>query len=1081
VSDSTARLRPVDFDPFVDAAAREVVLPLTEPQAEMWTAAAMSDEANCSYNQCFALTLEGPLHVESLRVALAGVVARHDALRSVIARDGSAQTIRAPFSVELPVYDVSHLESEARGRQVDSLAARECETPFDLAEGPLLRASVVRESAERHVLVLTVHHIVCDGWSSAILFTELGRLYRADRAGIRARLDPAGSYRSYVADQFGPDHLARAAADEDHWAQQYADGAPVLDLPLRGSRPATKTYRSAREELVIGEELYEATRLAGARSGATLFATLVAAFEALLCRISGQSDFVVGIPLAEQPLLENPRLVAHCVNTVPLRARVDTAVPFSTHVRATRDGLAQAQEHARLTFGSLLRRLRVPRDPSRTPLVSVTFSIDKVGAPFDFGDAEVVAIETPRTFSNFELQVNVVDRGSTLVVECDYNSDLFDAPTIRRWLSLYEGILREVAAQPEISIVDMSLAEMDGLAGEDAPVRAYPRDRCLHERFEDVVRRLPERIAASCDGDVLTYRELDRRANGLAHALRATGVEPRDLVALRTERSLDTVVGILGILKAGAAYVPLDPAYPKERVEFMLDDTGVRAAVTQTSFVPDFDGRELDLVLLDESRDDAETGPSSETTPDDLAYVMYTSGSTGKPKGVLVEHYNVTRLFDATDEWFGFGEEDVWTLFHSYAFDFSVWEMWGALLHGGRLVVVPHVVSRSPHEFRELLVREGVTVLNQTPSAFRQLVSADLQIEQPAQTALRHVIFGGEALELQSLRPWLERHGDVTPRLVNMYGITETTVHVTYRPISRHDVEAGAGSVIGVPIPDLSVRLLDERGKPVPTGVPGEMYVGGAGVARGYLNRPELTAERFVDDPRGEGRLYRSGDLARRLEDGGLEYLGRIDDQVKIRGFRIELGEIEAALAEHPAVSECAVVVRDERTPDAHVVAYVVGSAPDLVAELRQRLQDQLPEYMVPAHIVLLPSLPLTPNGKVDRKALPQPEHERSRHADSYVAPRTPTEERIAAIWADALGISDPGVQDDFFELGGHSLKAAQVVMALRSQFGVDTSMRHLFERPTIAGLADVIDLLAVTTAAAEGSSDDSPREELEV
>jgi amino acid adenylation domain-containing protein len=593
----------------------------------------------------------------------------------------------------------------------------------------------------------------------------------------------------------------------------------------------------------------------------------------------------------------------------------------------------------------------------------------------------------------------------------------------------------------------------------------------------------PGSVAVVCEGESLSYGVLDRRANALALRLRSLGVGPGVVVGLRTERSLDVVVGILGILKAGGAYLPLDPAYPRDRVLFMLGDAGVRVVVTESRFASDFEAG-VELVLVDGERGEAARGPELELEPDALAYVMYTSGSTGRPKGVLISHHNVTRLFDATEAWYRFGADDVWTLFHSYAFDFSVWEMWGALFYGGRLVVVPYWVSRSPEGFRELVLSEGVTVLNQTPSAFRQFIQADLQSSAPVKSDLRYVIFGGEALELSSLRPWFDRHGDEQPKLINMYGITETTVHVTYRPISQKDLQAGAGSVIGVAIPDLRVLLLDAHQNPVPTGVAGEMYVGGGGVSQGYLRRPDLTAERFVPDPfAGAGqKLYRTGDLAKRLENGELEYLGRIDDQVKIRGFRIELGEIEAALTQHRDVTEAAVLAREDSAQDKRLVAYIVTNAnpATLIEQLKNHLKTQLPQYMLPAHYVQLPELPLTPNGKLDRKALPAPTPEAALDAARHLAPRTPTESRIAAIWSDALGITSPGVIENFFDVGGDSLKAAQMVTALRATFVVDVGMRHLFERPTVAGLAEIVDVLAVSTPDAARGLDDE-REQIEI
>jgi acyl carrier protein len=445
-------LRPVDIDPLAPASARQASLPLTEPQAELWAAAAMGQEANCSYNQCFAFELRGMLRVESLRTALDQAIARHEALRAVIAPDGTALEIRPPFSCEMPLVDLSELDPAARAREIEVLLDYECETPFDLAEGPLIRAKVVRESVDRHRFVVTAHHIVCDGWSSSVLFSDLGLLYAADCAGIPGRLGPAASFRDYVAEQTSAAHLAAGAADEEYWAAQYPDGAPVLDLPLARPRPPMKTYRSGQEHLPIGSALYADLRAVGASAGATLFATLLAAFEVLVHRLSGQSDFVVGIPLAGQVGLDNSSLVAHCVNTVPLRARLHPDTPFTEHVRVVRQELVQAQRHAQATFGTIIRRLRVPRDPSRTPLVPITFTTDKIGAPFDFGDVAIASLTSPTSFSNFELAINLIDSGSDIVVECDYNSDLFDGPTVQRWLAQYETLLGAVVARPDLPV-----------------------------------------------------------------------------------------------------------------------------------------------------------------------------------------------------------------------------------------------------------------------------------------------------------------------------------------------------------------------------------------------------------------------------------------------------------------------------------------------------------------------------------------------------------------------------------------------------------------------------------------------------
>ncbi|HLM68681.1 MAG TPA: amino acid adenylation domain-containing protein, partial [Longimicrobium sp.] len=556
------------------------------------------------------------------------------------------------------------------------------------------------------------------------------------------------------------------------------------------------------------------------------------------------------------------------------------------------------------------------------------------------------------------------------------------------------------------------------------------------------------------------------RANRIAHHLVRRGVGPEVRVGLFLERGTDMVAAILGVLKAGGAYVPLDPSYPADRVAFALSDAGVPVLLTQESLrsqVAVADG--IEVIGLDASADgiaaESAENPESGATPESLAYVIYTSGSTGTPKGALIEHRNVARLFSATDPWFGFGADDVWTLFHSYAFDFSVWEIWGALLYGGRLVVVPVDVSRDPDAFHALVREQGVTVLNQTPSAFRQFMRADA--EQGGELALRNVIFGGEALEPASLREWVDRHGTDRPRLVNMYGITETTVHVTYRPLSREDVFEGAGSPIGVRIPDLRLYVCDANLRPLPVGVPGELYVGGAGVARGYLNRPELTAQRFVRNPFGEGTLYRTGDRVRWLADGTLEYLGRLDEQVKIRGFRIELGEIESALLDHEGVREAAVVVREDVPGDKRIVAYLVGDAD--ADSLRAHLRQRLPEYIVPAAFVPMDVLPLTPNGKLDRRALPAPAGGGSERA--YVPPRTPTEQVLAGIWAEVLTLERVGAEDDFFDLGGHSLMATRVMGRVRRDLRVELPLRAIFEDPTLERLAARVDAAAAAPAAA--------------
>ena len=594
----------------------------------------------------------------------------------------------------------------------------------------------------------------------------------------------------------------------------------------------------------------------------------------------------------------------------------------------------------------------------------------------------------------------------------------------------------------------------------------FPHGTSIHELVEAQAERTPEAVAVVCGEGRLTYGELNRRANLLARHLASLGVRREVMVGICAERSLEMIIGLLAILKAGGAYLPLDTASPQERLGFIVKDAQIGVMITQRKLAGQFAGENVRVVCLDEFNFAGEGGienPPAQAGPENLAYIIYTSGSTGNPKGCLITHANVTRLFTATDQWFGFNERDVWTMFHSYAFDFSVWEIWGALIYGGRLVVVPHAVSRSPELFYKLLLSEGVTVLNQTPAAFRGVIRAEEMGGAGGKLALRYVIFGGEALDFQSLRPWFERHGDQEPQIINMYGITETTVHVTYRPVTLADLAVAAGSLIGAPIPDLQLHLLDENRRPVPAGEPGEMYVGGAGVARGYLNRSELTAERFIEDPFASepgGRLYKTGDLALLLPDGDLQYMGRIDQQVKVRGFRIELGEIEAVLGLHAAVREAAVIAK-ERNGDNELIAYVVGKTAFSPDDLRAWLREKLPDYMIPATFVQMDVLPLTTNGKLDRRALPEPKRERS---ESFVAPHSELEQTIAGIWREVLGpANEAGANDNFFDVGGNSLLLTNAHEKLVRALGRPLSITAMFEYPTISTLARFLGQSLVT------------------
>ncbi|RYF00046.1 MAG: amino acid adenylation domain-containing protein, partial [Oxalobacteraceae bacterium] len=738
-------------------------------------------------------------------------------------------------------------------------------------------------------------------------------------------------------------------------------------------------------------------------------------------------------------------LIGFFVNTLALRVQAGTDLTVIQLLEQVRTNTLAAYDHQDLPFDHVVELLQPVRSMSHAPLFQAMLSLDNIPGDTRLALAglEIAEHRQAGTAAQIDLSLALTDTGTALDACLTYASDLFDATTMERLAGHFETLLGGMVADPQQRLDALPLLDAaqrrQVTAGFNPVGPAYRQDLLIHQLFERQAAARPDAVAAVCSQDQVSYGELNRRANRVAHYLRALGVRPDDRVALCMERGIDMLVGVLGVLKAGAGYVPLDPSYPAERLAYTLGDSAPVALLTQAALAATLPACDVPTVLLDGDAHRAAFARQPDTNPDPasfdlgahhLAYVIYTSGSTGMPKGVMVEHRNVTRLLEATDEWFGFNQDDVWTLFHSFAFDFSVWEMWGALLKGGRLVVVPYITTRSPQDFYQLLCDEDVTVLNQTPSAFRQLIAA--QGDSPRQHQLRCVVFGGEALETATLQPWYERTVNAGTTLVNMYGITETTVHVTYRALVPADAYRGGASPIGIRIPDLQLYILDPHGEPVPIGVTGEMYVGGAGVARGYLNRAALSAERFLPDHfsgSSGARLYKTGDLARWLPDGTVEYLGRNDFQVKIRGFRIELGEIEARLAACAGVRDAVVLARADQPGEQRLVAYLVAHLDAQLepAAVRAELSASLAAYMVPAAFVVMDALPLTANGKLDRKALPAPGQD-AYAADTYRAPVGALETALCGIWCDVLGRERIGVNDNFFDIGGDSIRSIAIV-----------------------------------------------------
>jgi amino acid adenylation domain-containing protein len=1020
------------------------------------------------YNMPLALHLAGTLNVAALEQSLQEIIIRHEALRTnFITVDGQpSQIIQTESSWTVSIVDLKHLSTTEREIATQQLAQQEAIQPFDLATQALVRVTLVMQSETEHVLLLCMHHIVSDGWSMGVFVQELVALYNAYSQGQTSPLatlpiqyaDFALWQRQWLQGEVLQSQLT-------YWQKQLASAPALLSLPTDRPRAAVQTYNGTHQYFALSLELTSKLTKLSQEQGVTLFMMLLAAFDTLLYRYTGTEDILVGSPIANRDRSEIEGLIGFFVNTLVLRTDVSGDPSFNELLTRVREMAMDAYSHQDLPFEMLVEVLQPERNLSHTPLFQVMFALQNDPmSVVELTGLTVSPLPIESATAKFDLTLSMENTSAGLLGVWEYNTDLFDSSTIARMTGHFVTMLEGIVANPQkrISHLPMLTAVEQQLLVEwnDTQVN-YLQDLCIHQLFEEQVKRTPDAVAVVFEEQQLTYAQLNSRANQLAHYLRSLGVEADVLVGICLDRSLEMLVGLLGILKAGGAYVPLDPEYPQERLNFILEDAEVSVLLSQQQLVEKLPEHQVRVVYLDSDWEkiaqESKSNPLNEITASNLAYVIYTSGSTGQPKGVLVNHSNVVRLFAATELWYRFDEQDVWTLFHSYAFDFSVWEIWGALLYGGRLVIVPYFVTRSPESFYKLLSQEKVTILNQTPSAFRQLIQAEESIATAEDLNLRLVIFGGEALEIKSLQPWFERHGDQLPQLVNMYGITETTVHVTYRPLSKADLHRTA-SLIGRPIPDLQVYVLDEHQKPVPIGIPGEMYVGGAGVTRGYLNRFELTAQRFISNPFDNSKLYKTGDLARYLPNGELEYLGRIDQQVKIRGFRIELGEIEAILSQLGDVQASCAIAREDIPGNKYLAAYIVPQKEQTltVSVVRSFLKSKLPEYMVPSAIVILEALPLTPNGKLDRRALPEPDLH-SQLLDKYVAPRNPIEEILSLIWAQVLKVELVGIHDNFFELGGHSLLATQLISRVRTSLKIELPLRSLFAAPTVAQLSEHI------------------------
>ncbi|MFT3886248.1 MAG: amino acid adenylation domain-containing protein [Flavobacteriales bacterium] len=1057
----TIKLVPVDFDPFEGTPIVRTV-PSTETQREVFVTSSMGPDASCAYNESVSLELTGALDVAALERAIDALVQRHEGLRSVMAANGLRVIVQETSDVPLRFIDLRNEDEAGRERELERLAEADATTPFDLVHGPLFRVHLVRLAENKHLLRLTGHHLVCDGWSLGIIMADISKLYSG------APLEPAVPFSAYALATMDFQHSPAHTQVERYWLDQFKGPLPQLDLPTDRPRPKQKTYNGHRIDVPMDPALVRGLKDVATRNGASFVTTLLTGFELLLHRITGDSDIVVGLPAAGQSDMGMKQLVAHCVNLLALRSRIDDERPFAEHLKERRTAVLDAFDNQKYTFGTLVRRLNVPREAGRIPLVPAVFNIDmNMDDGVAFTGLQHRFISNPRRFENFELFLNATGSEHHLTLEWSYNTDLFDERTIRHWMDEFTAIIRNIIADPRARIanvigasvqVDRHAVPAEWVGGD----RPYPSDKSISTLFDDVVAAAPDAPALVYEDTSLTYAQLRERVLALAGELQVHGVQRGDRVAICLDRGFDLITAELAAVRTGAIYVPLDRSYPADRLAFMLQDCSARVLVTRSDIRAELEVKDVPVLLTDVPRKDAAAFSGAPMdAPDQAAHILYTSGSTGIPKGVLVPHRGIIRLV-RDQNYFRPDGRLVVLQQANIAFDASTFEIWAALLNGGTLVLQPEQ-KPTLDEIGRAIERHSITTALFPTGLFNLLV--DEQLDRIKQ--LRWIFTGGDVMSVTHVRKALTAMGP--GRIVNLYGPTENSVVATWHAVD--EVPSTLTAIpIGKAIHNSSLHVLDTQQRPVGVGGTGELYVGGDGVALGYWDRAELTAERFIPDSfstRPGARLYRTGDLVRWSDKGELDFIGRADDQVKVRGFRIEPGEIESVIGELPEVRSSAVIVRSDMPGGKQLVAYLVpgdAAAVDgaqreeaFVRAVREHLRERLPEHMLPTGFMALQQLPLTPNGKVDKRALPSPNHRLSTMRAEHVAPRDANERTIAGIWSDLLGVDDIGIHDNFFDLGGHSLTGIQVLGRIDEAFGRSLSLKALFQAPTIAELAQLL------------------------
>lgn len=1053
-------ISPVEFDPFAGPEI-ELIAPATESQTEIWASCIIGDDAaNCAFNECFSLELTGALYADAMQKALQDVVNMHQAFRMTFSADGSNVCIFKSVTLAFDYEDISATSKAEQAKLTGDFNKKSVNTPFDLINGPLFKVRLFKFSDDQHLLTFVVHHIVCDGWSIGIMMQDLSKLYSAYTKGEYTSLKKAPLFTDYALAQIEAEDSVEYKATEGYWLKRFEGSNHLLDLPVDFPRPATRTYQSRREDFTLNNELTNEIKKLGKTTGAGFVTTLLAAFEVFLHQVTGQEEIIVGLPSAGQSATGNYRLVGHCVNLLALRSFPKGDVSFKNYLAKRKTEVLDAYDHQLYTFGSLLKKLNISRDPSRIPLVPVMFNIDMgMDNDVEFYGLKHKLSSNPREFENFELFLNIAGHEEAPVFEWSYNTQLFKTESVKQMMESFTFLLQELVKQPEILIKNIPQLNAEEVTQQ---LRAwnntkypYPMYTPVHKIIAEQAGAIPNKTAITFGDQKISYKQLNEQANQLARILIAQGVQKGDNVGFSIDRGIEMVVSLLAIMKTGAVYIPLDPQFPLNRINYMLDDSKAVMLLLSEKYKGRYESAAKELILEEawKELDHYEaTDPNLMVDGNDLIYILYTSGSTGNPKGVQITHRNLVNFLLSMQKAPGVTAADKLLAVTTISFDIAELELFLPLVSGAEIVLASSADAKDGRVLLDIIKRENITIMQATPYTWRIMLEAGWDEKTPVK-----VLCGGEALPQELAEKLLPRASS----LWNVYGPTETTVWSTIKELNSSEKPI----TIGRPINNTSVYILDKFMKPLAVGIAGELYIGGDGVAKGYLNRPELTAEKFVDDPFSDlpgAKMYRTGDLGKFWANGEIECLGRIDAQVKIRGFRIETGEIEFQLSKENDIKEGVVIARPDQNGVDKLVAFIVAdhyaensnNQSAQIQNWKDSLKKSLPEYMVPDNFILVPEMPLTPNGKVDRKALAKNGAVSTEEPHVYVAPRTDMEKLLAGIWAEYLGIKKIGVHDNFFELGGHSLIAVKVMGRIERETNKRLPLATLFEAPTVEKLA---------------------------